>query len=133
MWLSSTLRAGGRPSHVPWRNAEEMYSTIDQIQQGSVPWNTIKFRYQMPTMSTSPQWMQQTYELCYHNVRLLLQTQLANPAFKNHFDYAAYQEFNSNGDCVFSNFMSGEWAWNQSVCTFSRLHDIMLTYLESHL
>ena len=61
--------------------------------------------------------MQEEYELCYRDVRLLLKSQLANPEFKSHFNYRAYREFNADGDRRFSNFMSGDWAWNQSVRT----------------
>ena len=112
LWLSSTLQTGGQ---VPWQNAKEMYATIDEIQEGVVPWNTVTFKYNKPTTPNSPQWMRETYELCCRDVRLLLQSQLKNPEYKDHFEYNAYQEFNEGGDRIFSNFMSGDWAWSQCV------------------
>jgi len=124
IWLSSTLQSNSK-AKVPWKNAKDMYAAIDQIQQGGIPWNMVKFKYNKPTTSNSPHWMQETYELCYRDVRLLLQSQLANPEFKDHFDYEPYQEFGQDGDRFLSNFMSGDWAWLESVSipikTYSKL------------
>lgn len=62
--------------------------------------------------------MGQTYELNARNVLAIAREQLATLAFKEQFDYVLYQEFNSKGECVWSNLVSGLWAFQQAVCPF---------------
>ncbi|KAJ7671758.1 hypothetical protein B0H17DRAFT_1162102 [Mycena rosella] len=69
----------------PWRNAKELYAAIDK-----------------PT------------KFCTRDVRKVLHHQLACPDFKGHVDVVSYQKFNHKGQCVWSNFMSGDWAWKQA-------------------
>ena len=44
LWMAANLKAGGDES-IPWSSAEEMYATIDAIQEGNAPWRTITFKY----------------------------------------------------------------------------------------
>ncbi|KAJ7648519.1 hypothetical protein B0H17DRAFT_1215571 [Mycena rosella] len=70
----------------PWRNAKELYAAIDK-----------------PTKCAAR-------VLCPP----VLHHQLACPDFKGHVDVVSYQKFNHKGQCVWSNFMSGDWAWKQA-------------------
>jgi hypothetical protein len=132
MWLASTLKSGSKEG-IPWQSAREMYATIDAIQQGSAPWRTYSFRYNGPMPSTPPKWMLETYELCTRDSRAVLHAQLSTTDFDGKFDYAPYRQFNSNGDRVWSNLMSGDWAWKQAVCLFWYLHAINLILLRTKL
>ncbi|KAF8889756.1 hypothetical protein CPB84DRAFT_1816420 [Gymnopilus junonius] len=80
-----------------WRRGEDMYETIDSIQN-------YKFRYTGPKPSTPPRWMEEIYELSLHDILL----------FKDKFDSRPYQEFDPQGNRVFSNLMSGDWAYRQA-------------------
>ncbi|KAF8259080.1 hypothetical protein EI94DRAFT_1774021 [Lactarius quietus] len=93
-----------------------MYKTIDAIQMGSLPFHKYHFHYTRPKPSMPPHWMEQAYELNACNVLDVIQDQLATIAFKDQFDSTPYQEFNSNGDRIWSNLMSGHWAFKQAVC-----------------
>lgn len=107
------LPSGGHP---PWANTQEMYETIDSIQNGDAPWEVIKIKYTGPKPERDvPAWMEETYELCTRNVRQVLHNQLATADFKDNFDPSPYQQFNGQGDRVYSNLMSGDWAWRQAV------------------
>ena len=97
-----------------------MYETIDQIQAGLAPFRSYWLKYNGPMLPTPPKWMMQEYELYAHDPPLVLQQQLATPKFSNKFDPIPYHRFNSTGDQVFSNLMSGDWAWDQAV-TYSIL------------
>ncbi|KAJ7242405.1 hypothetical protein B0H12DRAFT_1326085 [Mycena haematopus] len=98
-----------------WTSAQELYADIDRIQHGDVPWKTCRMRYKGPLPAgTPPRWMTQDYELCTRDVRLLLRQQLGTSTFKDSADYVPYRQFNRSGDRVWSNFMSGEWAWKQA-------------------
>jgi hypothetical protein len=113
LWAASVLKYGGK---VPWKNAQDLYATIDSIQIGDAPWKTYTLRYSGPRPPTPPKWMTQTYDLCTRDVRHLIHQQLATTAFKDHINLVPYRQFNQAGRRVWSNLMSGDWAWNQAVC-----------------
>lgn len=107
------LEYGGR---APWKNASELYTTIDSIQHGDAPWRVYKLRYRGPLPNgTPPKWMTETYELCTRDSRLVLHNQLSTTEFKGKFNYIPYQQFDGQGKRIWSNLMSADWAWNQSV------------------
>jgi hypothetical protein len=118
LWLSSTLHPGYSGPPILWQNAQEMYDTIDAIQQGAIPWQTYKIKYQGPVDTNSPKWKLQTYQLSYHNVVHLMEEQLANPDFKDDCYYMPFMELDKKGEPVYSEFFSGEWSWTQCVCFF---------------
>ncbi|KAF7324273.1 C2H2-type domain-containing protein [Mycena venus] len=112
LWAASVMKSGDT---VPWKNAAELYATIDEIQQGHMPWKTYEMRYTGPLPAgTPPKWMTQTYEVCTRNLRDLLHHQLESNSFKDHVDMIPYQQFNHDGHRVWSNLMSGDWAWKQA-------------------
>jgi hypothetical protein len=115
LWMAANIKAGG-DERVPWSSAEDMYATIDAIQAGNAPWKTITFWYNGPCSANLPKWMLETYELCTRNSRLVLHQQLATTDFADKIDYVPYCQFKSNGDRIWSNLMSADWAWAQAVC-----------------
>ena len=117
LWSATAFKYGS-VAGAPWMTVKKLYATIDTIQTGSLPLQTYKFNYAGPKPSTPPRWMEQTYELNTRNVLAIAQEQLATLAFKEQFDYVPYQEFNSKGEHVWSNLMSGLWAFQQAVCPF---------------
>ena len=66
-------------------------------------------------LGTPPKWMLQTYELCFRDPRIVLLNQIALPDLQDHFNYVPYMQFNKKKDCVWSNLMSGSWAWEKAV------------------
>jgi hypothetical protein len=99
----------------PWLSMEKMYETIDQIQAGPALFCSHHFQYNGPMPPTLPKWMLETYELYARDPRLVLQQQLAMPEFTDKFNPIPYHRFKSTRDRVFSNLMSGDWAWDQAV------------------
>jgi hypothetical protein len=115
LWLAATLKAGD-DTPLPWSSAEEMYQTIDAIQEGDAPFETIHFKYGGPILPNPPAWMTATYELCTRNSRTLLRHQLATTDFADTFKPRPYCQFDHTDDRVWSNLMSGDWAWSEVVC-----------------
>ena len=115
LWLAAKLKAGDH-TPLPWSSAKEMYETIDSIQEGDAPFRTIHFKYSGPICPNPPHWMTETYELCTRDSQRLLLNQVATTDFDNTFDYIPYRQFNHTNDRVWSNLMSGDWPWNESVC-----------------
>ncbi|KAJ7639463.1 hypothetical protein FB45DRAFT_1134946 [Roridomyces roridus] len=112
IWAASVTEFGG---HAPWKNAKELYAVIDSIQTGSLPWRTYEIQYNgdVPP-GTPPKWMTRKYEVCVRNLRDVLHHQLETKTFANDIDMIAYRQFNHQGHRVWSNLMSGDWAWQQS-------------------
>jgi hypothetical protein len=100
---------------VPWCNADNLYNTIDSIQAGDAPWKCYTFSYTGPKPPSPPCWMEETYELSIRDALLVLEQQLATSDFHNHIAYVPYQEFDAVGNRVFSDLMSGNWAFRQAV------------------
>ncbi|KAJ6617216.1 hypothetical protein B0H10DRAFT_2033935 [Mycena sp. CBHHK59/15] len=112
IWAASVMEFGGC---APWASTAELYAAIDQIQHGDVPWKTYTIHYSGPLPpGTPPKWMTQGYELCTRDVRQVLHQQLATSTFKDQVDLIPYRQFNHSGKRVWSNLMSGDWAWKQA-------------------
>lgn len=114
LWLAAKMKAGD-DSPLPWSSAHEMYDTIDTIQEGDSPFETIHFKYSGPIRPNPPLWMTETYELCTRNSRTLLHHQLSTTDFCDAFHTRPYRQFNHKNDCVWSDLMSGDWSWNEAV------------------
>ena len=113
--LKAAVIGANRNLKFPWLSAKKMYETIDQIQAGPAPFCSYYFQYNGPMPPTPPKWMTQTYELYARDPQLVLQQQLATPEFADKFTPTPYHRFKLNGQRVFSNLMSGDWAWDQAV------------------
>ncbi|KIM80298.1 hypothetical protein PILCRDRAFT_9821 [Piloderma croceum F 1598] len=99
----------------PWKNAAELYATIDAIQHGDSPWKVYEIRYRGPLPPGTPlKWMTETYQLCTRNSRQVLHHQLATSQFKDTINLSPYCQFDSTGKRVWSNLMSVDWAWIQA-------------------
>ncbi|KAJ7612392.1 hypothetical protein DFH06DRAFT_1345137 [Mycena polygramma] len=112
LWTAQVLEHG---RSAPWHGAKDLYSTIDAIQHGDAPWKVVKLRYTGPLPPRlPPKWMTDEYELCVRDCRTVLHQQLGTPDFHDKIDYTPYRQFDAKGRRVWSNFMSGDWAWKQA-------------------
>lgn len=55
------------------------------------------------------------YDIWFRDPKIVLQNQLANPDFKDEFDYAPFQKFNDNGKREWKDLMSANWVYQQAV------------------
>jgi Plavaka transposase len=101
--------------HVPWRNASDLYETLNSIKVGAVGWKTFKLYYSGPKLPTPPQWMEESYDLNVRDVLLVLEHQIGTTKFDGQFEHTPYAEYDHTGSCVFSNLMSGYWAYHEAV------------------
>lgn len=113
MWNASLLEQGRT---APWASADDMYATIDKIQEGDTPWKCFKMSYNGPRPAGQPpKWMDESYELWTRDIRLLLHSQLASTDLQDEFNPAPYRQFSEQGDRIYTNLMSANWAWSQAV------------------
>ena len=71
--------------------------------------------------------METAYELNVRDMLTVLEHQLASTEFDGHFEYVPYQEYDPQGDWVYSHIMSGYWANREAVHSFSSEEFHMLT------
>ncbi|KAG2036149.1 hypothetical protein BDR03DRAFT_983111 [Suillus americanus] len=109
----------------PFSDHKDLYSTIDAIPLGEVPWEsfTMKFNGEGSVPSDSdleacPLWMDTPYTAWFQDPHAMICNMLANPDFKDEMEYVPYCEWKGEeGDTKqqWHNVMSGDWAWNQAV------------------
>ncbi|THH10643.1 hypothetical protein EW146_g8310 [Bondarzewia mesenterica] len=111
LWASSQDE-GEQP---PFSSHTHVHSVIDSIGHGDVKWESFTVRYTGEVLEGDvPPWMLGNYNVWFRNPRDLIRNQLANPDFKGEIDYAALQAFDENSERVWTDFMTGNWAWRQS-------------------
>ena len=120
LWAATLVPHGDLP---PITNHWDLHHQIDAIKVGDVRWENVHLKYNGPLPETTrlPEWKTANHDVWYWNPREVVKNLLACPDLEGHIDYAAYQEFNSE-QRQYSNMMSGNWAWEQSI----RPHSIYL-------
>ncbi|KAG1873111.1 hypothetical protein F4604DRAFT_1880985 [Suillus subluteus] len=113
LWAASLAAHGETP---PFANHIDMYNVIDLTPLGDVPWQSFTSEYNSTLPEDDvPPWMTSEYDVWFRDPRLLAQNILSNPDFKDEFDHAPLQEYDtSNGVHCFQDFMSGDWCWKQA-------------------
>ncbi|KAF8262148.1 hypothetical protein EI94DRAFT_1773268 [Lactarius quietus] len=82
---------------VPWKNTKEMYKSIDSISAGGPGWTTYELSYNGPKPTAHPP------SGCKMSREL-----------DGQFEYMLYEEYDSNGSRIYSNLMSGNWAYREA-------------------
>jgi hypothetical protein len=104
----------------PFSDHTDLYNIIDTTALGDAPWQSFSINYssELPKDSNIPPWMLGEYDIWFRDPKVVLQNQIANPDFKDEFDYAPFQKFNDNGEREWKDFMSANWSFQQVVRTF---------------
>lgn len=102
----------------PFIDHDDLYSTIDSIPEGDLPWFSFAVRWDGKRREDNAEWKSKTYEVWCRNILDVMEAQLLNPDFKDEIDWAPKRVFHKRtGKRVWSNLMSGNWAWKQAVGT----------------
>ncbi|KAF8257099.1 hypothetical protein EI94DRAFT_1774628 [Lactarius quietus] len=106
-----------------------MYDSINSISAGRPGWTTYKLSYNGPKPnSTPPLWMQESYELNIRDVLSVFEEQLALRELDSQFEYMLYEEYDLNSSQIYSNLMSGNWAYCEAdtISEDKNMHGSML-------
>ena len=120
LWRAAVIKherkhGNSETEDIPWKNAQELYKTLDLIKAGDVSWKTFKLSYTGPKPQTPPRWMEETYELNARDVLVTLEQQLGTTEFDGQIETMPYEEYDHAGHRVLSNLMSGYWANREAV------------------
>lgn len=118
------VREGGTS---PFESSADLYATIDSITEGDIAWDSFTVQYNGPRPEADvPPWMDEKFQVFYRNPREVVKHMLANNAFNGNFDYTPYRQY-ENGQRVWRDFMSGNFAWKQAVRT-PKVHITLIRY-----
>jgi hypothetical protein len=112
LWAADLLRNNRSP---PFSDFKDLHYTIDSVREGDAPWYPFDVSYSgiRPSQNV-PSWMNAKYEVWHRDPHRVVRDLLANTEFDGGFDYTPYQEFR-NGQRIWTDLMSGNWAWKQAV------------------
>ena len=85
LWVASLVPHNDSP---PFKDAKAMYSMIDSMPPGNIPWQSFTLNYNAPPPKIlgpdgeNPSWTTADYDIWFHNPHLLIQEMIANPEFK---------------------------------------------------
>jgi hypothetical protein len=114
----------------PFANAQDLYNAIDSTEIGAVPWQAFSVHFDGEVAndpdSEVPQWKTRLYEVWFRDPLLIAEAQIGNKAFGDEMDYGPKREFSRAGRRQYSDFMSGNWAWQQAVCYINYIFELSL-------
>ena len=117
LWAATLVPYGTLP---PFTNHVNLLRQVDSIPLGGVPWESFSLGYKNPPPKSTrpPEWKITEYDVWFRNPCEAIKEILGNSEFDGHIDYSAYREF-EHSQRRYCNMMSGDWAWQQSVCLAS--------------
>ena len=82
-----------------------------------VAWQAFSVQYHgdIPNGSEVPCWKKESYDTWSRNPLKIAEAQLGNEDFACEMDYSPKRVFSEAGRRQYSDFMSGNWAWQQAV------------------
>ena len=101
----------------PFASKNEMYNAIDNLDLGGAPWNcfTVKYNGEIKEGDVTP-WKHKSFEVWHRDPRILMHNQLGNRDYAGEMDTASKDVRDMDDKRRYSDFMSGNWSWRQSVC-----------------
>ncbi|KAI6000960.1 hypothetical protein F5J12DRAFT_894591 [Pisolithus orientalis] len=81
----------------PFSSHKHLYSTIDVMIHGDVPRKSFSVKYSGAIPDNPPSWMMAEYDVWFHDPKIVLEHQLANPNFDGKINYAAKVVINEHG------------------------------------
>ncbi|KAK0435040.1 hypothetical protein EV421DRAFT_1892617 [Armillaria borealis] len=98
----------------PFADHDKLYSRIDAIKLGDVPWKCIVCEVPSDLPPDAPSWQHEEYQIWYRDPDTVISNMLANADFAKEFNPAAYVQVDANGKHRWCDFMSGNYAWRHS-------------------
>ncbi|PSR75093.1 hypothetical protein PHLCEN_2v9329 [Hermanssonia centrifuga] len=92
-----------------------MHNVIDVIPLGNVPWKCFSVKYNGAVPENNPpSWMFQFHKIYYCNPDAVICQMHNNLDFADSFDPVPRHEVDAEDWQVFSDFMTGNWAWRKT-------------------
>ena len=101
----------------PFASAQDLYNKIDSTEIGDVSWQafSVKFDGHITDDSEIPRWKTKSYEVWFRDPLKIAEGQIGNKDFGREMCFSLKRVFSWAGRRQYSDFMSGNWAWQQAV------------------
>ncbi|KAG1849733.1 hypothetical protein F4604DRAFT_1883752 [Suillus subluteus] len=100
----------------PFNGDAHLHDSIDLIPH-DVPWQLLTLCHPDYEMNLDnpdiPPWKRAKFDVWFRDPCELVKNQLSNPVFAGSIDYAPRQVFDKHSQRVWTDFMTGNWSWNQ--------------------
>ncbi|RPD68249.1 hypothetical protein L226DRAFT_527355 [Lentinus tigrinus ALCF2SS1-7] len=105
---------GNVHTRAPYNSAEHMYQTIDSVPYGDIVWMTFKLKYNNHIMPHTPAWKLKTYTIHTCDALCVVESIVSSVDFDGRWDYVLYKKFSGPGCHLFTDVMSGTWAFKKT-------------------
>ena len=140
IWSTSLLELGGNPL---FTDHTDLHRVIDSMSVGEVKWENFKITHkhkqdrqdgedEVIELAQGSQdgednqdgpeapWMSDVYDVWYRDPCQVVHNLLGRTDIKDEMDFVPYREFDAmNDQRRWEDFMSGDWTWDEAVCTGS--------------
>jgi hypothetical protein len=119
-WAARSVHMTGVDT-APFKNADDLKKTIDAIKFGEVSWGSFEAGHSNPSNDLSAPFERDRWTVHTRDMLEVVHNLLSNSEFRDHFDYTARREHVRSPDEPntwqrrYSDVMSGDWAWQESV------------------
>jgi hypothetical protein len=115
----------------PFSSSRDLYNTIDSTEIGDVAWQAfaVEFNGEIPDGAEIPPWTRKSYEVWFRDPLKIAEAQIANKDYACEMDYAPKRIFSRGQKRQYTDFMSGNWAWEQAARNFFNLPASVLLIL----
>ncbi|KIK19926.1 hypothetical protein PISMIDRAFT_106656, partial [Pisolithus microcarpus 441] len=128
LWATSLVKVGGK---LMFGSYKEMYWMIDNTHIGNVKWQLFTVKYTGDVVANPAPWMHDKYDVWFQDPHEVVWNMLANPKFANNMDLQPFHEYNTTDSTwQWQDFMSGDWAWCQTVSVHLFIFSLPLSKLE---
>ena len=114
IWAAHAILEGsdGKPI---FESHQELLDTIDSIKHGDAPFTPFTVSYPGPIDETSPDWKCRKWTVWARNPHTVAHHMIANTQAMGKFNTQPYIELRNGATRVYSNLMSGDYAYQQAV------------------
>ncbi|KAF5362702.1 hypothetical protein D9758_011703 [Tetrapyrgos nigripes] len=119
----------------PFHDYKDLFEDIDRIQAGDAPWKCFQTVVDESLGSSAPEWQKTSYQVWYRDPDVVISQILSNPLLIHNFDPCPYIHLDPHGKRRWSDFMSGNFAWQHASKIYdtstdkAKLHGAMAVYV----
>lgn len=135
IWKAQRILDGHNPDANPGFNSQsDLLNTIDSIPYGDIAWSAFSVQYAGPIGANAPSWKRQRYVVYMRNSLHALENMAGSADFQGSWHTRPYRQWNEQGTRVYSDVLSGHWAWKQAVShRFTVSHFVALNRLQDSI
>lgn len=94
---------------------QELLDMINTIKCRDTPFFSFSIHYPGPVDENAPEWKCEKWTIHAPNSQVVFQQMTADTSTDGHFNTRPYIELETGNKCVYSNVMSGDWAYRQAL------------------